>query len=92
MIATGTDYLALIEKMPPGTVEILSDVEWEEYEELLEELDERPGIRLTYDRGRLQKQSENPYEKTIPVFRNSDVAARCIMLAGFGAIFLDRRD
>lgn len=54
MIATGTDYLALIEKMPPGAVTIFPDVDWEEYEELLHELDERPAIRLTYDRGRLQ--------------------------------------
>ncbi|MGH9831450.1 MAG: Uma2 family endonuclease [Blastocatellia bacterium] len=54
MIATGTNYLALIEKMPPGAVTILPDVDWEEYEELLRDLDERPGVRLTYDRGRLQ--------------------------------------
>ena len=54
MIATGIDYLALIEKMPPGAVTILPDVEWEEYEELLHELDERSGVRLTYDSGRLQ--------------------------------------
>ncbi len=54
MIATGTDYLALIEAMPPGAVTILPDVDWEEYEELLRELDERSGVRLTYDGGRLQ--------------------------------------
>ena len=54
MIATATNYLALIETMPPGAVTILPNVEWEEYEELLDELDERPGIRLTYDSGRLQ--------------------------------------
>ena len=54
MTAFGLDYVGWINAMPPGTVTILSDVSWEMYEKLLRALDERPGIRLTYDSGRLQ--------------------------------------
>lgn len=54
MIATSTNYLALIEQMPPGAVTIIPDVDWGEYKELSSELDERSAIRLAYDRGRLQ--------------------------------------
>jgi Uma2 family endonuclease len=54
MVPTGTDYLTMIEAMPPGAVVTLSDVSWDEYDELLNELDEQPRYRLTYDNGRLE--------------------------------------
>jgi Uma2 family endonuclease len=65
MVATETDYLMAIKAMPPGTVLTLSDVCWEEYEELLEELDERPFYRLSYDNGRLEVMTVSP-EHEIP--------------------------
>ena len=51
---TDTDYVTLIDAMPPGAVLTLQSVGWDEYEDLLRQLEERPGIRLTYDHGRLQ--------------------------------------
>ena len=54
MIATSTNYLALIEDRPPGTVLMLSNVSWDEYEDLLAELAEQPYYRLTYDTGKLE--------------------------------------
>lgn len=54
MVPTGTDYLTLIEAMPPGTVVTFSDVRWDEYDELLHELDGQRFYRLTYDDGRLE--------------------------------------
>ncbi len=60
MLSTGTDYLTLIEAMPPGTVTILSHIDWDEYEELLHELDERRHVRLTYDNGRMQIMTLSP--------------------------------
>jgi Uma2 family endonuclease len=54
MVPTGTDYLTLIEAMPPGTVVTFSDVSWDEYGELLHELDGRLSYRLTYGEGRLE--------------------------------------
>ncbi|MDX2041713.1 MAG: Uma2 family endonuclease [Acidobacteriota bacterium] len=65
MIATATDYKALIEMMPPGMVSTLSDVEWEEYEELLEDIGEATHLRLTYDNGRLQIMSLSPEHEGI---------------------------
>jgi Uma2 family endonuclease len=60
MVPTGTDYLTLIEAMPPGTVVTFSDVSWDEYDELLRELDEQPYYRLTYDDGRLEVMTLSP--------------------------------
>jgi Uma2 family endonuclease len=60
MVPTATDYLTLIEAMPPGTVVTFSDVSWDEYDELLHELDERPYYRLTYDDGRLEVMTLSP--------------------------------
>ena len=54
MIATSTDYLTMIEMMPPGTVLTFSEISWDEYEELLEDLADQPYYRLTYDNGRLE--------------------------------------
>jgi Uma2 family endonuclease len=51
---TETGYGILIEAMPPGATLTLQNIGWEEYEDLLHEFDERPGIRFTYDQGRLE--------------------------------------
>ena len=39
---------------PPGQCLRLSDVDWRMYSRLLRAFAERPGIRLTYDRGDLE--------------------------------------
>ncbi len=54
MVPKRIDYLAAIEAMPPGAVLTLDHVSWDEYDELLEELDEQPSYRLAYDNGRLE--------------------------------------
>lgn len=46
-------YQAVIDALPRGSAIQLYNVSWDEYETLLEELDERPYLRLTYDRGYL---------------------------------------
>lgn len=65
MIATATDYKTLIESLPVGTVAILPDIDWEEYEELLEDVGEVRHLRLTYDNGRLQIMSVSPEHEGI---------------------------
>ena len=42
-----TSYQAVIDALPRGSAIQLYNVSWEEYEKLLEELDERPYLRLT---------------------------------------------
>ena len=44
-IRIGTEYAALIEAMPQGAVLTLNDTDWDEYESLLRQQDERPAIR-----------------------------------------------
>ena len=43
-----------IDHLPPEAMLVIPHVRWEEYEELLEDLGERPELRVTYDDGRLE--------------------------------------
>jgi len=65
MVTTEIDYLPAIKALPPGTALNLSHVSWEEYEELIEALDEQPYYRLSYDNGRLEVMTVSP-EHEIP--------------------------
>jgi Uma2 family endonuclease len=51
---TGSDLITLIETMPSGALLTFQNITWDEYEDLLRQFEERPGIRLTYDHGRLE--------------------------------------
>jgi hypothetical protein len=52
---SGTAYQEAIENLPAGGILVLEDVPWEEYEHLLDDIGNRqPGLRITYDQGRLQ--------------------------------------
>jgi Uma2 family endonuclease len=52
--AVTSQYREAIEHLPPGGMLVVQNVTWEEYEHLLDELADRPGVRVTYDQGRLQ--------------------------------------
>jgi Uma2 family endonuclease len=54
MITETTDYYAIVSRMPEDTVVIFHSVSWEEYEELLAEVGEAPGLRISYDDGTLK--------------------------------------
>ncbi|HXG63457.1 MAG TPA: Uma2 family endonuclease [Blastocatellia bacterium] len=47
------DYLEAIEHLPEGQVLRYSSVGWDEYEQLLSDLGDRPGQRVWYDQGEL---------------------------------------
>ena len=47
-------YLEAIEHLPDGTMLVIPQSSWEEYELLLADLVGWPGMRVTYDRGRLE--------------------------------------
>jgi len=54
-MATQTvNLLDAIEHMPEGGTLILTDVSWDDYEQLVAELELWDGIRVTYDEGRLE--------------------------------------
>ena len=48
-----TNYLDLIERLPAGAKLELPDIGWDEYEQLLSQMEHSPGHRLSYVRGRL---------------------------------------
>lgn len=43
-----------VDHLPNASVLVLENVSWDEYEEFLDYVEERPGIRTTYDRGRIE--------------------------------------
>jgi Uma2 family endonuclease len=60
MSAHTADYLDAIEHLPAGATLRLQHIGWNEYEQLLTELGNRPRLRTSYDRGRLEIMSPLP--------------------------------
>jgi Uma2 family endonuclease len=49
---------------PPPNAVLLKNISWHTYENLLKELEQQPGLRLTYDRGLLEIMTPlDPHEK-----------------------------
>ena len=48
------EYRDAAVNIPPGGRLMLYDVAWEEYERLLVQLGDRPGLRVSFDQGRLE--------------------------------------
>jgi Uma2 family endonuclease len=60
MTSTATDYLEAIDHLPVGGKLSLSDVSWDDYEELLEELEGKRHVRISYDKGRMEIMTLSP--------------------------------
>jgi Uma2 family endonuclease len=60
MNAVAVDYLAAIETLSPDAPLVLTDVSWDEYVQIADEVGERPGVRVTYDQGRLEIMTLSP--------------------------------
>jgi len=54
MPVAATNYDEIIEHLTPGEPAIFHNVSWQEYEQLLDELVDRSGVRLSYDEGTLE--------------------------------------
>lgn len=54
------EYKDAIEHLPGGSTLIVPGVSWEEYENLLDDLGDRPGVRVSYDEGTLEIMSPLP--------------------------------
>jgi Uma2 family endonuclease len=50
-------YVEAIDHLPPGGILIVPNVSWEQYEDLLQDLSDRAGLRVSYDAGTLQAMS-----------------------------------
>lgn len=65
------DYLEAIEHLPAGATLRLPQIAWNEYEQLLTELADRPGLRVSYDHGRLEIMSPLPEHEEYKEFIHS---------------------
>lgn len=81
MSAYTPNYLEAIEHLPDGAMLRLEDISWDEYEQLLEELTEWPGVRVSYDRGRVEIMS--------PSFQHEKFIA---LISGMGRILAEEMD
>ncbi len=71
MTETATDYLEAIDHLPIGGKLYLEDVGWDEYEELLEELEGKRHVRISYDNGRMEIMTLSPeHEMPASVFNH----------------------
>jgi Uma2 family endonuclease len=61
-------YLDAIEHLPEGATLLIHHFTWDEYERLLEELPERPHLRVSYDRGKLEIRSPLPEHEEYAFF------------------------
>jgi hypothetical protein len=46
MIAIGTDYISIIEALPPDAMTIFRNIAWDEYKTIVKELGHAPRIRI----------------------------------------------
>ena len=53
-------YMDVIDRLPTGATLLLRHIGWDEYEQLLDDLAERPNLRVSYNQGRLEIMSPLP--------------------------------
>ncbi len=66
---------AAIAQLLPGESLLMRDVAWEEYKQLTEDMNVCPGVRLTYDRGKLEITSPLPIHEKYKDFYVANAAA-----------------
>ena len=62
------NYLDVIDRLPTGATLLLRHIGWDEYEQLLDELAERAGLRVSYDEGKLEIMSPLPEHEKVKGF------------------------
>jgi Uma2 family endonuclease len=69
-----TSYYEMISQLPEDASVTFRDVSWDEYEELLEQVDEAPGLRISYDNGSLHVIAVSAEHEKYAFFINSLIA------------------
>ena len=54
MSTRAADYMEAIERLPDGATLVIHQVDWDDYESLLEDVSGWPRLRVSYDCGRLE--------------------------------------
>ncbi len=75
------DYLEAVEHLPEGTTLVIHDLSWDDYERLLVDRQERPHLRISYDRGKLEVMSPLPEHEAYARFIDRVVGACAELLA-----------
>ena len=96
MSTRAANYLEAVEHLPGDAVLVLHDVSWEEYQGLLKEMEENwPGMRVTYNKGRLEIMSPSPKHERIKAFVDHLVAVFCdetgLAMENFGSTTYHRK-
>ncbi len=65
MIAVGTDYLSIINSLPPDAMTIFRNLAWEEYKSIVKAIGRAPRFRMAYDNGVLQIMTTSPKHERI---------------------------
>ena len=79
-LATSQDVFEAAQHLPLGAALIIHDFDWQDYEQLLEAIGDRPGFRISYDNGRLEVVSPSPKHDGYSRFPDLYVAAFCEVL------------
>jgi Uma2 family endonuclease len=64
-------YYDMVTQLPEAASVTFHDVSWDEYEELLEQVGEAPGLRISYDNGSLQVMTISSEHEKYASFINS---------------------
>ena len=82
------DYLDAIEHLPHGSTLVIQQASWNDYECLLQDLRDRPSLRVSYDQGRLEIMSPLPeheeYAATIDMLVRAFAQSRKIKVQNYG--------
>lgn len=63
-------YFEIASNLPPAAVVTFHDVSWEEYEQLIEDLGEAAGLRVSYNQGTLQIMAVSSEHESYAAFIN----------------------
>jgi Uma2 family endonuclease len=69
-----TSYYDIVAQLPEDASVTFHDVSWDEYEELLEQVGEAPGLRVSYDNGSLHVMTISAEHEKYALFINSLIA------------------
>jgi Uma2 family endonuclease len=69
-----TSYYEKVSQLPEDASVTFRDVSWDEYEELLEQVGEAPGLRISYDNGSLHVMTISAEHEKYAIFINSLIA------------------
>lgn len=73
-------YYDMVSQLPEGASVTFQDVSWDEYEELLEQVGEAPGLRISYDNGSLSVMTISVEHEKYSEFIKSLVASLRVRL------------